>query len=75
LNRASIGNPPKIGLNWRVLGILNLYRILVPLVLLGLNSLGGSRGLPVNSRGYSPGPPFSTCFSGFSASCWSAGAC
>jgi two-component system sensor histidine kinase PilS (NtrC family) len=49
LNRASIGNPPKIGLNWRVLGILNLYRILVPLVLLGLNSLGGSRGLPVES--------------------------
>ena len=41
--------PPKIGLNWRVLGILNLYRVLVPLVLLGLYSLGGSRGLPVES--------------------------
>jgi two-component system, NtrC family, sensor histidine kinase PilS len=39
----------KIGLNWRVLGILNLYRVLVPLVLLGLYSLGGSRGLPVES--------------------------
>jgi two-component system, NtrC family, sensor histidine kinase PilS len=39
----------KIGLNWRVLGILNLFRILVPLVLLGLHSLGGSRGLPVES--------------------------
>jgi two-component system sensor histidine kinase PilS (NtrC family) len=49
LNRASIANPRKIGLNWRVLGILNLYRILVPLVLLGLYSLGGSRGLPVES--------------------------
>jgi two-component system sensor histidine kinase PilS (NtrC family) len=40
---------PKIGLNWRVLGILNLYRFLVPLVLLGLYWLGGSRGLPVES--------------------------
>jgi two-component system sensor histidine kinase PilS (NtrC family) len=40
---------PKIGLNWRVLGILNLYRVLVPLVLLGLYSLGGSRGLPIES--------------------------
>ncbi len=49
LNRASIVNPAKIGLNWRVLGILNLYRVLVPLVLLGLYSLGGSRGLPVES--------------------------
>jgi two-component system sensor histidine kinase PilS (NtrC family) len=47
LNRASIANPPKIGLNWRVLGILNLYRVVVPLVLLGLYSLGGARGLPV----------------------------
>ena len=41
--------PPKTGLNWRVLGILNLYRVLVPLVLLGLYSLGGARGLPVES--------------------------
>jgi two-component system sensor histidine kinase PilS (NtrC family) len=40
---------PKIGLNWRVLGILNLFRILVPVVLLSLHSLGGSRGLPVES--------------------------
>lgn len=32
-----------------MLGILNLYRVLVPLVLLGLYSLGGSRGLPVES--------------------------
>lgn len=41
--------PSKTGLNWRVLGILNLYRVLVPLVLLGLYSLEGSRGLPVES--------------------------
>jgi two-component system, NtrC family, sensor histidine kinase PilS len=51
LNRESSANSPKIGLNWRVLGILNLYRVLVPLVLLGLHSLGGSRGLPVESPG------------------------
>jgi two-component system sensor histidine kinase PilS (NtrC family) len=38
---------PKAGLNWRVLGILNLYRVLVPVVLLGLYFLGGSRGFPV----------------------------
>lgn len=42
-------NSAKIALNWRVLGILNLYRVLVPVVLLGLYSLGGSRGLPVES--------------------------
>jgi two-component system, NtrC family, sensor histidine kinase PilS len=36
-------------LNWRVLGVLNLYRVLVPLVLLGLYSLGGARGIGVNS--------------------------
>ncbi|MGO9989539.1 MAG: sensor histidine kinase [Steroidobacteraceae bacterium] len=40
---------PKIALNWRVLGLLNLYRVLVPLVLLGLYSLGGSRGIAVES--------------------------
>jgi two-component system sensor histidine kinase PilS (NtrC family) len=67
LNRASIGNPPKSGLNWRVLGILNLYRILVPLVLLGLNSLGGSRGLPVESpRLFSGVAVFYLCFGLFS---------
>ncbi len=43
------GPAPRIGLNWRVLGILNLYRVLVPLVLLGLYWLGGSRGLPIES--------------------------
>lgn len=49
MNRATIANPAKLGLNWRVLGILNLYRVLVPLVLLGLYFLGGSRGLPVEA--------------------------
>lgn len=48
MNRASLPkNPVKHGLEWRVLGILNLYRVLVPLVLLGLYSLGGARGLPL----------------------------
>jgi two-component system sensor histidine kinase PilS (NtrC family) len=35
---------------WRVLAVLNLYRVLVPLVLLGLYSLGGARGFAVFSR-------------------------
>jgi len=35
-------------LNWRVLGLLNLYRILVPLVLLALYSLPGARGIAVD---------------------------
>src|ERR1700683_1367358 len=34
---------------WRVLAVLNLYRGLVPLVLLGLYSLGGARGFAVYS--------------------------
>jgi two-component system sensor histidine kinase PilS (NtrC family) len=36
---------PRTALNWRVLGILNLYRVLVPLVLVGLYYLGGAHGL------------------------------
>jgi two-component system, NtrC family, sensor histidine kinase PilS len=36
-------------LSWRVLAVLNLYRVLVPLVLLGLYSLGGARGFSVYS--------------------------
>ncbi len=40
---------PKIELNWRVLGLLNVYRVLVPLVLLGLYSLGGGRSIAVES--------------------------
>jgi two-component system sensor histidine kinase PilS (NtrC family) len=50
LNRQSdrsLGTDP--ALNWRVLGLLNLYRVLVPLVLLGLYSLGGARGIGVIS--------------------------
>ena len=36
-------------LNWRVLAVLNLYRILVPLVLMALYSIGGTRGIRVES--------------------------
>ncbi|MGP0057469.1 MAG: hypothetical protein ACLPQI_18125, partial [Steroidobacteraceae bacterium] len=43
-----LGGGSKLALNWRVLGLLNLYRVLVPLVLLGLYSLGGSRGIAVD---------------------------
>jgi two-component system sensor histidine kinase PilS (NtrC family) len=39
----------KPALNWRVLGLLNLYRVLAPLMLLGLFFLGGARGIAVNS--------------------------
>src|ERR1700722_5845399 len=39
----------KPALNWRVLAVLNLYRVLTPLVLLGLFYLGGSRGIAVVS--------------------------
>jgi two-component system sensor histidine kinase PilS (NtrC family) len=39
----------KLALNWRVLGLLNLYRILVPLVLIGVYSLGNGRGIAVDS--------------------------
>lgn len=39
----------KPALNWRVLGLLNLYRVLVPIVLIGLYSLGGARGIAVIS--------------------------
>jgi two-component system, NtrC family, sensor histidine kinase PilS len=36
-------------LSWRVLGLLNLYRVLAPLMLLGLFFLGGARGIAVTS--------------------------
>jgi two-component system sensor histidine kinase PilS (NtrC family) len=50
LNRQSdLAINPTPALNWRVLGLLNLYRVLVPLVLLGLYSLGGARGIGVNA--------------------------
>src|SRR5882757_9600388 len=42
-------NGSKLALDWRVLGIFNLYRGLVPLVLVSLYSLGGGRGLAVDS--------------------------
>ena len=38
-----------LALNWRVLGLLNLYRILVPLVLISAYSLGSGRGIAVDS--------------------------
>jgi two-component system sensor histidine kinase PilS (NtrC family) len=52
LNRPAHRNEGyKLALNWRVLGLLNLYRMLVPLVLVSLYSLGGGRGLSVDSQG------------------------
>src|SRR5260370_31208816 len=38
---------PSPALKWRVLGLLNLYRVLAPLVLLALYPLGGARGFAV----------------------------
>jgi two-component system sensor histidine kinase PilS (NtrC family) len=38
----------KPALNWRVLGLLNLYRVLAPLVLLALYPLGSARGFAVD---------------------------
>jgi two-component system sensor histidine kinase PilS (NtrC family) len=35
---------------WRVLAVLNIYRVLVPLLLLALYLLGGARGFTVYSR-------------------------
>ncbi len=46
LDRSTASQP---ALHWRVLGLLNLYRVLVPLMLLGLYSLGGGRGMSVES--------------------------
>jgi two-component system, NtrC family, sensor histidine kinase PilS len=41
----SVASEP--ALNWRVLGLLNLYRVLAPLVLLALYPLGGARGFAI----------------------------
>lgn len=61
------GNGSKLALNWRVLGLLNLYRVLVPLVLVGLYSLGGGRGLAVDSpRLFFATAVFYLCFGLFS---------
>jgi two-component system sensor histidine kinase PilS (NtrC family) len=46
LNR-SIDRDP--ALSWRVLSVLNLYRVLVPLVLIGLYELAGARGIGIRS--------------------------
>jgi two-component system sensor histidine kinase PilS (NtrC family) len=43
------GQPISPALTWRVLGVLNLYRVLVPLVLIGVYYLGGTRTLGVAS--------------------------
>jgi two-component system sensor histidine kinase PilS (NtrC family) len=60
-------NGSKLALNWRVLGILNLYRVLVPLVLVSLYSLGGGRGLAVDSpRLFFTAAIFYLCFGLFS---------
>ena len=50
-------------LNWRVLAVLNLYRILVPLVLMALYSIGGTRGVSVEAaRLYLGAAVFYLCF-------------
>ncbi len=60
-------NGTKLALDWRVLGILNLYRVLVPLVLVGLYSLGGGRGIAVDSpRLFFSAATFYLCFGLFS---------
>src|ERR1700733_6194937 len=41
---------PKPAMNWRVLGLLNLYRVLAPLMLLALYPLGTARGFTIDSR-------------------------
>jgi len=53
----------KLALEWRVLGILNLYRILVPLVLVSVYSLGNGRGITVDSpRLFFGAAAFYLCF-------------
>jgi two-component system sensor histidine kinase PilS (NtrC family) len=47
IERSTNGKP---ALNWRVLGLLNLYRVLAPLVLLALFPLGSARGFTIDSR-------------------------
>lgn len=60
-------NGSKNALDWRVLGILNLYRVLVPLVLVSLYSLGAGRGLAIDSpRLFFGAAVFYLCFGLFS---------
>jgi two-component system sensor histidine kinase PilS (NtrC family) len=50
-------------LNWRVLAVLNLYRILIPLVLMALYTIGGTRGIRVDSASlYLGAATFYLCF-------------
>jgi two-component system sensor histidine kinase PilS (NtrC family) len=44
------GIDSKDTLNWRVLAVLNLYRVLVPLALLGIYYLGGTKGIYLEAR-------------------------
>ncbi len=46
------------GIVWRVLAVLNLYRVLVPLVLLGLYFLGGAAASLFTPVNYSSAPPY-----------------
>ncbi len=46
-DRSTDGRP---ALNWRVLALLNLYRVLVPLMLGGLYLLGGAKGIYLESQ-------------------------
>lgn len=63
MNRPSDRGGSQLALNWRVLGLLNLYRVLVPLVLVSLYSMGGGRGLSVDSLGLFLGAAgFYLCF-------------
>jgi two-component system, NtrC family, sensor histidine kinase PilS len=49
LNRQFDRTDRNPALNWRVLGVLNLYRVTVPVMLVGLYFLGAARGFAVNS--------------------------
>jgi two-component system sensor histidine kinase PilS (NtrC family) len=60
------GRPGSL-LNWRVLGLLNLYRALVPCLLLGLYYVGGSRSIVVESpRIFVAAAIAYVCFAGLS---------
>ena len=60
--------PPQItapsDLAWRVIGLLNLYRILVPLVLVSMQLLAGAQWAPVATR---PSLFISSCIAYFTA--------
>lgn len=52
----------KAALNWRVLAVLNLYRLLVPLMLLGLYLLGGAKGFLESQELFFWSAAFYLCF-------------